>query len=123
MTQRVLALVVALALAMPHGSPRAQQAYQFLTGNELLSICTDGSKFGYCEYYIQGISDALANAKGLGKLQRQGRGCISFPVEATPRQFADLVTRWLPAHPALRHIGAGGLVWGALSEAFPCSAQ
>ena len=109
----------ALILAM-QGQASAQQ---YLTGNELLSYCTDASKRLFCVAYIEGASDAVSNVQQLGKLPQRGRGCIRFPDGVTGLQAADVVTRWLQTHPENRHLGAGGLVHGALSEAWPCPAQ
>jgi hypothetical protein len=118
-------LVVALvAVVVPHGSPRAQLMTQtFMTGKDLLAYCTDASKSGICAAYIAGVSDAISAGQGAGALPRRGKGCPSLPVGARTEQAVDVVVRWLQAHPEVRHLGAAGLVWGALSEAWPCPAQ
>jgi hypothetical protein len=119
MTRKALVLGVAI-LAM-HGEARAQQ---WLTGNDLLGYCTDASTRAYCMYYVEGVWDAISNAQGIGTLPSRGKGCISFPtVGVNSGQVVDVVTRWLQAHPEVRHLAAGGLVWGALTEAWPCPAR
>src|SRR5262249_55116764 len=109
----------ALILAM-QGQARSQQ---YVTGNDLLNYCMDASKQVFCVAYIQGVSDAVSNAQQIGKLPQRGQGCVRFPDGVTAPQGADVVTRWLQAHPELRHLGAGGCVHGALSEAWPCPAR
>jgi Rap1a immunity proteins len=118
MMRRVI--VLAAAMLAINGIARAQQ---WLNGNDLLGYCTNASTRPYCMYYIQGVWDAVENGQEAGSRPLRGRGCIRFPQGVNAQQVVDVVTRWLQAHPEIRHSMAGGLVWGAFSEAWPCPVQ
>lgn len=65
MVPRVLALV-ALDVAMPHGSSRAQN---YISGNDLLKYCAETNNLP-CSAYIQGATDALVTVQHFGLLPR-----------------------------------------------------
>jgi hypothetical protein len=119
MAKTLIGILVALLFLQ-----RAANAQYWLDGNALLTYCTgtDAAQRSACTLYIEGVWDTIYNAQGT-KAVSGSAACISFSTAVTSGQVADTVTHWLQAHPAVRHLPAGGLVWGALYEAWPCPAH
>jgi len=115
---RWVTLIVGAALGIG-AMDGAASAQSFIDGNKLLQQCANANTQRYCVYYVGGVWDATLIAQTFSGAPQRGRGCINFQA-VNSQQAADVVMRWLQAHPELRHAGAGGLVIRALSEAWPC---
>jgi hypothetical protein len=113
----VMRIVGAAVLAAGLSGAAEAQMKPFIDGNMLLERCrqTRGTyDFGYCNGYVTGIADLLANTNPVNGF----RACI--PPTAMLGQLRDTVVTWLDRHPQHRHNPADILVPTALSEAFPC---
>ena len=110
---------VVLAIAPALISPRASA--EFYTGNKLYEYCKAAESFGggVCGGYVVGVLAGVEFVEGATK----GVQTICIPDSATAGQVRDVVVRYLDAHPEKRHLHAGGLVWAALSAAFPCESK
>lgn len=88
----------------------------FYAGNELYSFCEvqDNER---CMGYILGTVDtALAVETAFNQ---PPPFCFGEGVRAS--QVRDVVVIYLRDHPANRHLGAAGLIFSAVKQAFPCA--
>lgn len=117
MTKLSLILAATLASGFAHGA---------ITGNQLLDELRKKSTYSLA--YVTGVVDASSL---LITVSRQHAKNIKTPDAApddfcvpnqgaTYSQFAEIVTLWLEANPALRQQSAALSVLVALKEAFPC---
>ena len=109
--------VAAAFLATVISGEAGAQLKAFIDGDLLLERCrkTRGTyDFGYCNGYVTGIADLLANNNPVNGF----RACI--PSNVTLGHVRDTVASWLERNPQHRHNPADFLVPSALSEAFPC---
>lgn len=101
------------------GTGHADTRLTYITGNALLALCqsTSPEDRSDCYGYIVGIADVLDAGNPVNGIS----ACMDSQI--VQRQLWDIVTQWMVVHPAVRQLGASGLVAGALSDAFPCPAQ
>jgi TctA family transporter len=101
------------------GSVEAEekQVTGFLTGNELLTWCSEALT-ARCRAYDMGIADAISLSQAFGGSLVGFRAC--FPPGVNSKQVEDIATRFLREHPEVRHLGAASQVAKALADAFPC---
>jgi hypothetical protein len=93
-------------------------AAYFLDGNNLYTRCRDQAQITICAGYISGVSDTISSM--------QNTNAINPPLVCTTsgvsvEQEVDIVVKYLRDNPAYRNQAAGGLVVGALMQAFPCT--
>jgi hypothetical protein len=91
---------------------------EFFTGEQLREICESPSSAGQswqCVGYVEAIADVMGHAMYEG-----WRACIPTDERVTGAQAADVVTKYLRAHPDWLRFTASDLVARALAEAFPC---
>lgn len=105
--------VTAMMLAI---AQTATASPAFVSGNDLLRMCEAASR-AECYGYVQGVSDVGNLLPVLSKSPLP----FCTPDNVTVRQVADIVVKFLVAHPESRNQGAAGLTWVALAQAFPCS--
>src|SRR3954470_23400043 len=92
------------------------QRVQFLSGNDLLSMCEgEISKRLICEGYIIAVSDVLTANKINGF-----EVCGPIGPDVNSGQLIDIVRLYLKNNPSERDTMADGLVAAALRDAFPC---
>jgi hypothetical protein len=103
-----LMMLAAAAAGGSHAGPT------FLSGDKLLALCR--SEPTTCAAYIEGVTDTINSLQDIGALPRM----MCQPADATVGHFAVPVTSFLETHPNIGGDGAGGLVWSALIEAYPC---
>ncbi|MDC1018738.1 Rap1a/Tai family immunity protein [Pseudomonadales bacterium] len=147
---RTIAIVIVMSLSqLSHSEQNPRSLGSFYTGNELLEYCEgdEGSGgFNMCIAFIAGVHD-MANwttqqrvvgesmFKQMQELNPEMDGSRAFaetfgaseiaPAPCTPKgaslgQLARVVKKFLQDHPESLHLDAGGLVYNALNEAFPC---
>lgn len=96
----------------------------FLTGNELLTQCGDGSDSHLtstagglgCLGYVAAASDTHDIWVFWGHLPRQ----MCIPNGVTAVQLAQVSVKFLKEHPEELHNSASSLLLHALKKAFPC---
>lgn len=100
-------LTFVIGLMLLTGS-RAQAAFQ--TGNQLLRLCSsnDASERGVCLGYGEAVIDTWDGSFA----------CAPAGIEA--QQVADVLVRYLNAHPESREKDAGSLAFIAVQAAWPC---
>jgi hypothetical protein len=86
----------------------------FSTGQDLAAMCKKDRPA--CLKYIQGGSDM---ATGL-QANRAMASMICVPPSASGNDLINDVSAFLAAHPEALDQSAGGLLWAALYDAFPC---
>jgi hypothetical protein len=86
----------------------------FTTGQDLSATCKKDRPA--CLRYIEGGSDM---ATGL-QANRAMAPMICVPATATGNDLVNTVSAFLTAHPESLDQSAGGLLWAALYEAYPC---
>ena len=94
-------------------------ATAFRDGNHLLRDCSrpDTIEFAFCLGYVDAITDVLEAGNSVNGY----RACVPVgPGGVEAFQLKDIVVQYLRRNPSPRHLGAAGLVAGAISEAFPC---
>lgn len=87
---------------------------QFYEGNDILNLCETNKSAAYG--YVAGVIDFHEYYVA----QTYGSPFFCIPNGVTVRQAADVACEHIKTHVAARHLGAGGLVQGALNIAFPC---
>jgi hypothetical protein len=115
------AVILACFLSLPCSAATAPH-FTFFNGNDLYAACTapDAVSQMQCTSYVEGAIDALAFTDGAFKeahticLPRQ-------PGIVSGRQVADIVIKYLRDDPVGRSFSAGSLVYGAISQAYPCA--
>ena len=110
-----LSVKKALALLLLATSAAAQQPNQggnFYSGNDLHDRCETQTvaKQNFCFGYVAAIADA-----------NRYRQCS--PADITLGQLKDVVSAYLRANPANRHMDADVLVLAAINQAWPCAQQ
>jgi len=118
----VLALALMLTLM---GAGRARAAgpdLEYYTGDELFAQCSAAPadadyqpRQARCVGYVLGVSDAEQAAQGAGS----GLSICITPSTGA-QALADVVRRYLEAHPEKRHVAAQDLVREALIASYPC---
>jgi len=86
----------------------------FSTGQDLLTLCRKDQ--AACLKYIEGGSDM---ATGL-QANRAMASMICVPASVTGPELVKNVSAFLAAHPDSLDRSAGGLLWGALYDIYPC---
>jgi Rap1a immunity proteins len=86
----------------------------FKTGDELLEMCRVNRS--QCIDFVAGASDAIGGLQAIGATPV----LVCTKPGVTVVQLTDVAVQWLEAHPQARKDGAGGLIWAALVETFPC---
>jgi hypothetical protein len=87
----------------------------FKTGETLLEMCRVNQV--QCTDFVAGASDAIMGLQAIAATPV----LICTNPGATVDQLTKAVVKWLEAHPHAHKDGAGGLVWAALVQTFPCS--
>jgi Ssp1 endopeptidase immunity protein Rap1a len=92
-----------------------------MSGNTLLTSCRSTNRTE-CIGYIAGLLDmyGFMEAAEEGTLKKAGNRPFCIPDSVTIDQLADVVVKFLDAHPTHRHYEAAGLLAGAFMEGFPC---
>jgi hypothetical protein len=92
----------------------------YLTGNDLLTKCTEEHGRSFCMGYVAGVVDTLQTAANAKHWQTD----VCLPETGFHvGQSADVVTKYLRAYPEYRHRVAANIAWRALLVAFPCKEQ
>jgi hypothetical protein len=86
----------------------------FTTGQELLAVCKKDHVA--CQRYIEGGSDMIAGLQA----SRAVPTTICVGPDVTSAKLVADVTSFLAANPDHLDEAAGGLLWAALYDAFPC---
>jgi len=86
----------------------------FYDGNKILTFCETDRAAAYG--YVAGVIDFHEYYV----VQTYGEPFFCLPEGVTVRQVTDIACDHIEKHIASRHLGAGGLVQGALNIAFPC---
>ena len=147
---KTIAIVIVMSLSqLSYSEQNPRSLGSFYTGNELLEYCEGGEGsggFNMCIAFIAGVHD-MANwttqqrvvGEAVFKQMRELNPDIDVgekfaetfgvseiaPAPCTPKgaslgQLARVVKKFLQDHPESLHLDAGGLVYNALNEAFPC---
>jgi hypothetical protein len=115
-----IALLLVMASSVLTASTRlATAASGFFTGNTLPELCDDPSEKGESLEYVAGVADVLYSLAEDGSSFAGFRPCLPT-TGVNVSQLADVVIRYLRAHPELRHETAASLVAEALTAAFRC---
>jgi hypothetical protein len=86
----------------------------FMTGKDLSAICHTNR--AACIQYVEGASDMVSEYQASQATPK----AVCFDPSATGDHLADITIKFLADHPDYFDDGAGGAVWSALYEAFPC---
>jgi hypothetical protein len=117
---KTLVAVMVLVAAMVAGTGEAQSQGVEVEGNKLYewslekkrlsagSRETSTFKAGLFGGYVMGVHDALENRD------------FCSPAGGTRSQILDVVTKYLEAHPEIRHKSGFALIIEALKKEFPC---
>jgi hypothetical protein len=121
---RLLLIVPVLALlALPapaYAESNAIQTIAFVTGNELLRLCTNTETDAAgridvlaCQRYVAGASDMYA-------MWRHTNNQSCLPLGTEVGQVKDATVKWLQEHIALRNNSGALAVYGALDATWNC---
>jgi hypothetical protein len=102
------ALTVSLLLTS-NFSAKAEGMYVLMTGNQLLSYCTDPRGQIICAATAAGFHDMLVVMEAI---------CPTG--DGTPKKIGDIVVKFLRENPEERDQSAAILAWSALKKAYPC---
>ena len=86
----------------------------FTTGQDLAAMCRKDR--AACLRYIEGGSDMVTGLQA----NRSMPSMICVPASAAGPDLVNTVSAFLAAHPESLDQGAGGLLWAALYDAYPC---
>jgi hypothetical protein len=86
----------------------------FMTGKDLSAICH--ANRAACIQYVEGASDMVSGYQV--SLATPKAVCVD--PAATGEHLLDITIKFLANHPDYLDDGAGGVVWSALNEAYPC---
>jgi hypothetical protein len=86
----------------------------FTTGHDLSAVCRKDR--AACLKYIEGGSDMISGLQS----NRSMPSMVCVSSDATGPELVNLVSSFLTAHPESLDQGAGGLLWAALYDAYPC---
>lgn len=93
----------------------AYSSAMFKDGNNIYKFCTTQENdtyyhfnASYCQGYVIGVVDTIDGV------------FTCLPEGVTVGQSIDIVTRYLAAHPEIRHMEGAALITNALKESFPC---
>jgi hypothetical protein len=119
-----VALAVSLAVLFTNNDGRADAYYSGQMLNELCSDENNAAGFteGFCWGYILGAYDSGEEVPGPGTNRREWDGgwTACTPDEVLVGQLAEVVRKWLRAHPEGWHHTGSSQVARALHEAWPC---
>ena len=108
-------LAAGLALAASAALADSEDGLSFKTGNDLLSVCSQGDRSEIatgmamaCLAYIAAAVDCYTVT------------LCRVPKDTTRRKARDVVVKYLRDHPKDRHDLAIRQTWLALAEAWPC---
>lgn len=89
---------------------------QFGTGNDLLAECQgDYIAQAQCTRYVAGVVDGLSMEAYIHRYRD-----LCLPPKLTQAQLRDVTVKYMVAHPEERKKGAAGVVWLAVTKAYPC---
>jgi len=110
--RRLFAAGVALMAVMAASTGARSQV---MDGNKLYDNCSSSRPEAnlFCRAYVAGIYDATLEQGYIGV-----KVCAAEGV--TVGELEDLVSQYLAAHSAERHLSGASLVTRALAEAYPC---
>jgi hypothetical protein len=79
----------------------------------------------HCLGYVTGIFDAMANpnpneVRGVNMCLQPGLWIYKLDVVDLAEALADIVLRFIEAHPEMRHWGPASVIARAFAETFPC---
>jgi hypothetical protein len=113
---RWLSILPMLALLAQPLPAQAARELVFMSGNELLQLCTsvDVAQRQRCGGYVRGAFDM--NAEWL--MDAKQRNCIDDALVAS--QAIDATVKWLQEHIAERSHAAPDAILGAIEETWPC---
>ena len=86
----------------------------FTTGQDLAAVCR--SDRAACLRYIEGASDMVTGLQA----NRSMASMICVPGSTTGAELVNNVSKFLAVHSDSLDQGAGGLLWAALYDAYPC---
>ncbi len=113
-------LLAAATLVAAAPAAAQERTGAFLTGADLLSRCQGASVSGECIMYVAGALDAAmameAALRGMGQNVRT----FCLPSTSTPRAAAEVVAKYLAAHPAAAQATGASAVHAAVVAAYPC---
>ena len=109
--------IVALSLIT---SSISTPSHAMLNGNELHELCSSGSDAS-CDYYIMGSAEGLSLMNLIAsEAAKNIKQTICMPNGVTNRRLIDTVKKYIQDNPKKRNQPASGLVFLALTDAFPC---
>jgi hypothetical protein len=86
----------------------------FTSGKDLVAMCRANRPA--CTQYVEGASDMISGFE----LARSIPWTVCVGPTVGGDQLVDITVKFLNDHPDSLGQGAGGLVWAALFDAFPC---
>jgi hypothetical protein len=86
----------------------------FTSGKDLVAMCRADRPA--CRQYIEGASDMITGFE----VNRSIPWTVCTGASVTGDQLVDVTTKFLAGHPDSLDQGAGGLIWAALYDAWPC---
>lgn len=110
-------LLIAAGALMGLSSTAFGEAGVFLTGNQLLAVCTSGAPYDQsrCFEYLEGVADmSIKGARQAPDLY----ACV--PPGVIAQQLRDITVQFLQTHISIRQYSGASLAAYALSLAFPC---
>ena len=116
-----LMLAIALGIALPAGSLRAQNEAMLANANTFYARCNAPANTFWsalCVGYLLGLSDSLV---AFNMTDGTSKTCIALsPGETTYKEWGDLFIIYLQRKPAARNRPTAQLFHEAMLEAFPC---
>jgi hypothetical protein len=115
---RIVTIIVVGLSILPVRARALDQTTTLFSGNRLYEACTSTNAIdgAACVAYVAGVTDTLWQVQS----ELHAALLCNMTHQITTQQLADIVAKYLGAHPELRHFAASGLVGIALTEAFPC---
>lgn len=118
---RTAILCLCLLNARPLSSQEDFSRFSFTTGNDVLSVCTDGSAFSrhMCTSYMDGvIAGYRLSSDAAPSFAPDFRLC--FPQGVKKGEIYDLVLKDLKDHPEARHERSEVLIINSLLAPWHC---
>src|ERR1700722_8392144 len=113
---RPVVIAVAAILVICISQTKADGAFAFMSGNDLLQACAAADTYsqGMCNGYLEGVLDLQTQVRDASKLDP----CLPTGIDG--EKIKNVVVQYLRPHPAIRAYPAGALVTTAIAANWAC---
>ncbi|MDI2090254.1 Rap1a/Tai family immunity protein [Commensalibacter oyaizuii] len=123
MNKKIICMLSGFAVAAFSLSQHASaQRITPLPASNFLQLCKNPKSLKTCDAYISGIADSVAYSKMFAKNQGDANAPAGFCIAPSVKgaEMREKVVTWMSNNPAKLSQNAGGAVFTALHDAYPC---